>query len=507
MTQTSKISIILLAVFIKQFTWATFVPLWQTPDEQAHFSQVQNFAELSSNTPFPVNLSREIWLSEVALGTDRDPAGNNKYTYHPEFNITYSKSLVGLYEESIANLPKSNRTNYVKNEGTWYPPAYYFLAAGFYKVLNEGSLFDRVFFVRLASVLTLVGLAFVAHKIGRLLFVNDSRPLILAVLVGFTPMVTFVHAGVSSDALFNLLFSIFLWRCLSLIKNGLKLSEIFWLALVIIISFWTKPQANIMVFIVGPLLITLFILQKNKDWKPFLAILAVFALALVGIVIRIRAGVSIFPETEYGPPLSFAPFKILEHLEFTAQHTYREVLPWFWGVFRWLSLGLPETLRKVTNFLTVISFLGFGYYLFSEARKKTLSKQFWMLIFLAFSTIVYFSALSAFDFGFRQSHGYSFGIQGRYFFPVIIPFMVVFLVGLRRLSTLLAIFMIIFNLIIFFWLSGSYYQFSYPLFFLQASQYKPFWLKFPINFVLIFGYIICSVGLIGIILKRDKSSN
>ena len=33
---------LLVVIFLKQILWLGIVPLWQFPDEQAHFAQVQN---------------------------------------------------------------------------------------------------------------------------------------------------------------------------------------------------------------------------------------------------------------------------------------------------------------------------------------------------------------------------------------------------------------------------------------------------------------------------------
>src|SRR3990167_1557029 len=74
-----------LILIVKQLAWIAFIPLWQFPDEQAHFAQVQNLVEASSKTGEErATTSREIYESEVILGTDRNDLGNNNYTYHPE---------------------------------------------------------------------------------------------------------------------------------------------------------------------------------------------------------------------------------------------------------------------------------------------------------------------------------------------------------------------------------------------------------------------------------------
>ena len=96
------------------------------------------------------NLSREIYLSEEALGTLRDTQGNNKYTYHPEYNISYTNNIWGEFEKSLANFPRSNRTEFIIREAAWYPPLYYLLGGTVYNLYSFGSLFDRVFLVRIS---------------------------------------------------------------------------------------------------------------------------------------------------------------------------------------------------------------------------------------------------------------------------------------------------------------------------------------------------------------------
>jgi len=457
---------LLIAVFIKQLAWVTFLPLFQTPDEQAHFGQVSVMAETGNTFIPPKNLSREIYSTEEILGTLRNN-GNNKYTYHPEFNIPYSSDIFGLREKEIMSFPKSFRQEYLINEATAYPPLYYKISSLFYKLGESGSLFDRVFAVRIFAALTLVALTGVAYLIGGE---------ILAVLVGFMPMLSFVHAGVTSDALFNLLVALFILFCL----------KRYWILIILtfILAYFTKPQAYILGFMILPLL------WQNKK------LILISALLFLPLIKFIRLDRILVPETSGLKFSDLFSSSFTDYLKFTFNHTYREVLPWFWGVFRWLSLGLPEILRKITNWLTIISFIGFGIYLIRHRNKK--------FLFMAYAAVVYFLAITAFDFAFRQTHGYSFGIQGRYFFPVIIPFMVIFLTGLKPLGRLLPAGMIIFNLITFFWVMGSYYQLSFEQFFIQASQYKPLWLKYPVNLVILVGYLICSLLLLLFIMRKKS---
>ncbi len=452
-------------------------PLWQTPDEQAHFAQVSLLAETGQNTKPGNDLSKEIYVAEKILGTDRDQMGNNQFTYHPEFRSPYSSQL----ETQITGQPVSSRTDFVGKEAAGYPPLYYQIAGAVYRLFYGGSLLDRVFAVRIISALALVAITWVAYMIGRT-FTNGGEALVLAALVGFQPMLTFVHAGVTSDTLFNLLFAVFLLTCLRLIEK-VKLFDLILLGLTVWLAVQTKLQAYTLGFVALPILFT-------SKWLILAAILL-----LLPLLRFIRPDRLMVPETSGLKFSSIFSSAMVEHIKFTASHTYREVLPWYWGVFRWLSLALPDILRKITNWLTVLSFLGFGLYLIKNANRKVL--------FLVYAALIYFLALTAFDFAFRQSYSYSFGIQGRYFFPVIIPLMTMMLLGFRPIAKYLAAGMIILNIIVFIWVAGSYYQLSWSTFFLQASQYKPLWLKYPVNLVILGMYLLWSLLSLRLITKKQ----
>jgi len=91
-------------MLFKQLLWISYIPIWHFPDEQAHFGEVQNYAEGNPINPASSNnTAREIDESEILLSTKRDSLGNNLYIYHPEFNIPYSDSKMGIYENQIKN--------------------------------------------------------------------------------------------------------------------------------------------------------------------------------------------------------------------------------------------------------------------------------------------------------------------------------------------------------------------------------------------------------------------
>src|SRR4030042_6263666 len=150
--QKTLFILLLLVTFFKGIIWAEIVPLWHFPDEQAHFAQVQWYAEQKKPISGEYDLSLEIYESERLLGTLRDERGINKYTYHPECNIDYTNKSLGKYEQYLSSLPKSSRTTYVKREAARYPPLFYLLSSLGYFMGTSGDLFVRVILTRWVSV-------------------------------------------------------------------------------------------------------------------------------------------------------------------------------------------------------------------------------------------------------------------------------------------------------------------------------------------------------------------
>ena len=214
----SKIlKLLLIAAFFNALTWIVLIPVWQYPDEQAHFAQVQDIAELRKVPINNVDTSYEIALSEKILGTQRDGFGNNKYTYHPEYKIDFSETKTGLFEESIINLPISSRTTLVKHESTFNPPIYYIMSSVVYKLFYTGNLFVRIFAIRVMSAAIFIGTIFLTYKIGKIIFYKYyGLSLVLSSLVAFKPMLVYSSSGILPDSLVNLLFTIMIYIVLSI---------------------------------------------------------------------------------------------------------------------------------------------------------------------------------------------------------------------------------------------------------------------------------------------------
>lgn len=450
------IKLLLLTTLVKGLTWSLFIPLWHFPDEQAHFGHV---AYLAEGGPLPMgrsnDLNQEIAISEQRLGTYRNKYGNNSFTYNPDYNIEYTDSFTGKYEEEIDNLPLSARTDWRDPESAYYPHFFYRVSGLVYKLFYRQDLFVRVFAVRIFWLFTHLLMVYWAYKIGQIVFVkNKIAALATAVLTSFQPMLSFVAAGVTSDNLNNALFTGVIYFCLKLSRR-LDRKNLLGLGLVMYLGYLTKPQFLIAWGIVLPA-----VLWRWRRW---------FWLPAVWLVWRYLTGR--LPYWEVPDGLARPDYSLWQHAVFTAQHTFREVLPWYWGVFRWLSLTLPRWVNQVMMRLLLAAGIG----LIIKLWRRKFDPGFWLIVW---SALVYFLALFIWDFQQVRNAGFPFGMQGRYYFPVLVPHLVLLIMGIRQiwpgLVKPLMLWFIAINWIAWYWVTASYYDASgFKIFIIQASQYKP----------------------------------
>lgn len=487
MSDNKILIILIVAVVIKQLTWIGLTPLWHFPDEQAHFGQIAYFAE-NDKREAGNDLTYEIYLSEIILQTNRNWAGNNRYTYNPKYNIPYTDSYIGRGEETIKNLPVEKRGDMVKIESTFYPPAYYLIPTYIYKIFYSTDLFTRVFLVRISNILYSVLITIIAFKIFTDVFKKRLYVLVATLVLVFQPMFSFVQAGINSDNLFNLLFMISIFLSIKVLQNGMKIKYYFGIILLFLVTLYTKPQAYFL-FIPFSLLIFYFLIIM-KSWKIFISMILLTLATFSPIILRAIKGVQFLPDIGFNNS-HLLEISVGNHFIWSLKHTYREVLPWFWGVFRWLSFTLPRMVNRVLNYFVLFSVMGVIIYIFKAIKKRKLTEDLIVLLFFIWVVLGYFLAITVWNYIFTKTHGFSFGIQGRYYFPVIVPIIGILVYGVKSITSsnsfrrtlliLVGIGIIFVHEIGLLNLLLSYYSSSNLItFFIHASQYKPVFFKSPV---------------------------
>ena len=507
------LKLLLIAAFFNALVWIVLIPVWQYPDEQAHFAQVQNLAELGVSSTGKADTSEEIAISEKIFGTERDGFGNNRYTYHPEFNIDYSDTNEGLFENYIESLDKSSRANLIKKEATHNPPLYYFLGSLFYKVFDWEDLFTRVYAVRLMSAILFLTTIFISYKIALIIFKNRLLQIILPTLVAFKPMLVFSSTGVLPDPLTNLLFTLVIYLSLKILYWGIGMKIIIKSTVVIILGILTRQQFLISFPVILLSIIYRLVIDRVINKIFFLLFASVLVLVyFLSFVIPSFFNSHIPKIPEVGRPnLALILNKnFIDHATQTLKHTYFEVMPWYWGVFRWLSFTLPPVIYQIISRLVLFTLIGVIIKVSASIIRRKVTGLDKALYFMIIFSIFYFAALLVWDYYFRLQYGFSFGIQGRYFFPTVIAHLSIILIGFVALFEyifkkyakwgflILALIMIIFNNTSLYFVSTSYYSTENLLIFLrQASQYKPELLKgYAIFFIVVLALLFQAFYLV-----------
>lgn len=518
MTKSTLITLF-LAILFNGLMWWSATPLWQTPDEQAHFAQLSYSNEIKQpnilgvlllknyygKNPLNIeakNLSREIFESERALGTNRDDLGNNKYTYHPEFNIEYTNSTIGARENEINTLNYSFRNEMVGEEAALYPPVYYYLVSPIYISAKNLGIIDRVFVVRLFSILLHLVLVYVAYKICQLISDNKLFNLVVTASVGLHPMMRFVSVGVHPDNLFNLIYSLGIYVVLLILKNGLTTKRLICGVTLIYFGLLTKVLMVWFIPIFSAIVVYAFF---KKNMVSLICALVIVSFPIFSIVLRVP-----FPFIpQYNPKSLMSDWSLLEYLKFRIPRTIFETLPWFWGVYKWLGVVMPLVILKILTRVVILSTVGLVFYFVNKMRTRWVDFKFEAIILMIVSVVSYYLYLIFLDWRSFQNVGFSFGLQGRYFFANIVPIMYLLVFGLLslipenlnrlRYMMLYLIFfgIVILNFVGYHTLIGAYYDLNtLGAFIKQLSQYKPLLIKGYFNIAVTVLFLVSLLALV-----------
>ncbi len=500
--------LLLFITFLKEIVWIAFVPLWHFPDEQSHFGQIAFLAE-KGRMPYDeeLSLTEEIRKSEELLSTERDELGINKFTYHHEYRIEYTQKLTGKYESQINNLKNNQKARkMVKIEASRYHPFYYAVLGSIYRLFYYNTLINRVFISRIFQSLLSVLVVLIAFNVGKYIFRNQLQSLTLAILVSFHPMFSFVSAGVNSDNLGTLLFSAFILITLIILHKKINFKNIFILGTISLLTFIIKPQY----FIVFPLSVMLFVFKilislENIQIKIIKSVsLIALSFILLSFILRLGLGSGVLVSKFI---TNFSPIELTAYFRsYVIPHLYREVLPWYWGIYNWLGVTYPRIVHRTVNWIGLISMVGLGLIFIKNKFRLTqfpLKEIVWLIII----NIFFVTGIYSYDFLEWSQKNIHLGVQGRYFFPAIITQMSLILTGLLILIPKtwikfknyfthgIGILMIVFNFYALYIVAEAYYDLSsFDRFIIQASQYKPWFFK-SWYLLSIFGIYTSSLGI------------
>lgn len=401
------LGLLLLAYVALGALFAVRTPVWQAPDEPAHYNYVHQLADGHWPVIEPGDWD-QAYLSEV-VGSEFDPA-------YPVVGITYED---------------------------WQPPLYYLAQWPVYR-LSGGSLPA----MRLLSVLFGAGVVALAWVAGRAVFDGDApRALAVAAFVAFLPQHLAILGSVNNDSLAELIIAAILALLVLPWPDRPPRRRLLALGLLLGAGFLTKATAYLMAPVIG-----VFLLARYWPVKPdrsaveqpvggrissadlsglVRALLLVFVPALLlgllwwGRNVSVYGGLDVMAKGAHdavvvGQPRT-AEWIAQYGLGGTIGRFLRTTFTSFWGQFGWMAAPLPGWMVGPLLVGTVAAVVGLavvsGQWSVAGRRKRLQTLVLGLTFLLTLALLVFYNLT------FVQH-------QGRYLFPALIPIAVGFTAGL-----------------------------------------------------------------------------
>ena len=396
------LGLLLLAYLALGAAFAVRTPVWQAPDEPAHYNYVHQLADGHWPVIEPGDWD-QAWLSEV-VGSEFDPV-------YPVAGITYED---------------------------WQPPLYYLAQWPVYR-LSGGSLVA----MRLLSVLFGAGVVALAWVAGRAVFDGDApRALAVAAFVAFLPQHLAILGSVNNDSLAELIIAAILALLVLPWPDRPPRGRLLALGLLLGAGFLTKATAYLMAPVIGVFLLARYWpVKPDRSARPdrlpqpvrslVRALLLVFVPALLlgllwwGRNVSVYGGLDVMAKGAHdavvvGQPRT-AEWIAQYGLGGTIGRFLRTTFTSFWGQFGWMAAPLPGWMVGPLLVGTVAAVVGLavvsGQWSVAGRRKRLQTLVLGLTFLLTLALLVFYNLT------FVQH-------QGRYLFPALIPIAVGFTAGL-----------------------------------------------------------------------------
>ncbi|TAN57976.1 DUF2142 domain-containing protein [Patescibacteria group bacterium] len=432
---------LIFAIFtvIKGLLWIWSIPPFLAPDELPHFAYTQYLVEekaIPKNTgkimPLVTSMSEELEMASKLM-QDR------------HLSISFSHMIFPEKYEPIPNEFSNysrtvNKENY-KNSAAIYSPFYYAIEAIPYILGYNLDFFSRFYLMRIFSLIFLFVTLIYSYKAALLVSGEKIFAITAAIIVSLMPSInSSSFGGINNDAALIALSQILIYWTLKTINNpNAKIVTTIGGGVLLGMTLLTKPQAIIFIpFVAGILLYKGF---KEKMIRR--ALIALFVILLIALTIA--APFYIDPITYLLNDLGGGSNQALNIFSLDnisaaigSDITGRlSMLFEFWLQTQLFANLYPFYVLSLILALELAAIIGLAYIAKDYLKKITApSKNFYvylMICIAAFFMLDIFLKLLYYK-GALTNQYYGFGGQGRYYFPIIGPIIILFLAGLRRFS-------------------------------------------------------------------------
>ncbi len=405
-----QLAVILAAYLILASLFAIFTPVWQAPDEPAHFNYVRTLAATGRLPVLQPGDYDEAYLNQI----------------------------------KARKFPADMAIDGIRYEGH-QPPLYYWLATPILWASGGLGLKAQVIALRLFGVLIGAGVvALIWASIRRLFPRQPWRANLAAGFTALLPMHLAMMASINNDGLSELLIAAGMYRLIGHLKHAsLPARAWAYTGLIIGLGLLTKFQAYILLPLAG--IVWLWQVMETRrtpdaqrsSWfrtglawlVPALALplawwlrnMAVYGATDPFGLIRHNAIVTGQPRTADWILANGWP----GYLERLGEFTFKS----FWGVFGWLGVFLDSRLYTMLALLTLLIVAGLCVWFWRWRRGHEVLEA-WQrraMALLGLQVVLVVAAYAWYNVDFVQH-------QGRYLFPALLPLSLAFALGLETLA-------------------------------------------------------------------------
>ncbi|MDA2929355.1 glycosyltransferase family 39 protein [Acidobacteria bacterium AH-259-O06] len=271
-----------LVFVVRALFYISVTPLWEGFDEHAHFAYVQI---ISQQYRLPLNhrepVSEEIFVSLKSSPLPWEPRAfgightHDEYWMLPESERNQLQQRLKNIPPAWGRLPTSGMGSHLEIYEAQQPPLYYFLMSVPYRLLKSYSLVERVFALRILSVLIASVLILPTFYLSKLVFESGKIALAVCGIMAFMPELMIDVCRIGNDSLSIALFSVLIVIsvCSQMVTYRISLA----LGIILGLGLLTKAYF----FTAIPAIAMVFLLRSRRHAESLGKATACFALVLL----------------------------------------------------------------------------------------------------------------------------------------------------------------------------------------------------------------------------------
>lgn len=478
-TQRAIVSDLLLVFVIAvgvRCIWAVIVPPWQGPDEPDHYIYTAHIANQGRipHVPFPPYPTYPIEVGRswgLTFFGDISRLGNAGSPNLAQLPINYDYAAARSYEA-----PFEDRLSSAGARRTGDPPLYFLIEAVPYWLFRNAPILTRLFALRCGSAvlgaLSCVFAYLFAYELRR----QRSWGWAIGLCMALMPMYAFIAGTVNNDVGVDLFAAALIWLIARAWRQP-ALSPLLALSIGVIsaLTMLAKATALPIVLIAGiivlmkvfPLLRLLRTPRRalrmcaatvgvyaagaiatyapwSLFWYHYYGSVKLLTIPVIHLVHLLSGATPVAAAPMRGPEVAAhgSPFvtllaahtSLLDYLRYETDSSWVRVqnvlLKTFWGDFGWLDAPLPE--RVFTPIAVVYLIGGVGLLIQFVLQPKRRGMLLLLLGMVVAQVVFLFIGVDWY--GSFRHEGIEFGLQGRYFFPVLAPLLLLLLSGWEHLA-------------------------------------------------------------------------